>query len=1071
MAEVDPEMSICSACGCTLPTIDAPCPDCGTKVPARADSAGAQPAPLPRLLRVAGPAPLQPLHVVLIALIAVAVGGGLMLLSTREPTGVVDGAIDWKEESWLRAVVKLLCLNYQMATLDNVAIKDYVLGIAAGLALLAVGIAVATRSRTEDEETLTHAVGLAQPGGAPLIDRNHTQRTHIAPLVAAQVLLALYLLWSFASSRWSLAPDLSVGASILLAIYLLWALALGIGLGAKAAVAASRIVIILTVITAGTAVWYHYGRKPTMRIDFPVGNPIFLAACLLPGLMLSVGMLCENLRGPLTARRAVLLALSVLAIGLIGWAFALTGSRGPLVGLAFGALAMAFFALRGRLKLAPVGLAVVLAAVGYGWFASAAETFSPSGRDATLRLRMYAWQYAFDMFLDSPFKGNGQGGFVLTGDSHAVGDVLKDPQALEARLAHAHNEWLEVMADLGSVGIVLLIAAYLLTFHAGAAALERAPPPEHRWALIALLGAFVGLSVEECANVGLRVAGTPTLFYTTLGLVWALSSDPLKGVARSLSITRARRILTGLFGGTLGLAALVVTQRDFTAARQGYRAEVALRNGDLDEAIRLSTLATDRLNTQRALLNLERLAAAHLRAAQDFQAQALDRERRALETDPPNPVLLRLANEGFGLSNEQCELGSGALKELVRRSPRFINHGHLQCWLTLTRVGNIPEPGAADQQAALFAGALIALERELERQPFNVLIAVDYVRVAAPRRALSEYIEAFVRPLRHHRLDQPYVDLLSQLLSDDAFRTGLDRIVQEAALRATAPFVGKAAGEPVETWAPEKLRLGATVRFMSRDYRGARDLLVIAARAYDRLAASAPLGAASCYDELGLCQFYSDPTKPERALYSASRALATAGDSTAGKKLKRGAKVRVIDYLIAAGQEEPAKALLHETAPTTVTEEGVLRELGSRYRRLCETLTERTDVPGILRKPPPELLAKFLEWIDRAVTLDPTDPRSDYLAGHLRFLNGEDEPAADHLRRALTNGLPKEMVLRFLEFAQTSRPDSEPLASLRNLLATGTAPTPPVPDRAGAKGAAPSDTRVPAPRLPNDSNP
>ena len=138
---------------------------------------------------------------------------------------------------------------------------------------------------------------------------------------------------------------------------------------------------------------------------------------------------------------------------------------------------------------------------------------------------------------------------MLAGDSYAVGDVLDDPLVFESRIAHVHNEWLEVMADLGSVGIILVAAAMLLTLHAGASALSTVPPQGERWVLVGLMGALVGLVVEEAFGVGLRVSGVATMLYTVVGLTWALSSHRMSGLTARLSATRGRRIVTVVIVG------------------------------------------------------------------------------------------------------------------------------------------------------------------------------------------------------------------------------------------------------------------------------------------------------------------------------------------------------------------------------------------------------------------------------------------------------------------------------------------------------------------------------------------
>ncbi len=66
---------------------------------------------------------IRPLHVVMFCLVVMTVAGGALLLSPAKPVAPVDGAIEWQEESPLRAVVQLLCLNYQVSTIHAGTVK------------------------------------------------------------------------------------------------------------------------------------------------------------------------------------------------------------------------------------------------------------------------------------------------------------------------------------------------------------------------------------------------------------------------------------------------------------------------------------------------------------------------------------------------------------------------------------------------------------------------------------------------------------------------------------------------------------------------------------------------------------------------------------------------------------------------------------------------------------------------------------------------------------------------------------------------------------------------------------
>ncbi len=987
--------------------------------------------------------PIRPLPVVMICLVVATVAGGMLLLSAAQPVGRVDGAVEWHEGSLLHAVVELLCLNHQWPADYASAVKGFMLGMGTGLALLVLAVASVVRPRAgqeaDSDEGLSSADSLDSNMSSPLGQR----KGHVAPLVAAQMLAVLYLLWSFASSRWSQASDLAIGGSILLLIQVVWALCIGRGLSALAARVTLRAIVVVMVAVSILAITYHYGRKPGMRADFPVGNPVFLAACLIPAILLSLALFIASLKSGLKQREAAVRVLSLITMALILvvelWAFYLTDSRGPMIGLLFGALSMWFFASRGRKRWGPIVCTLVVVAAGGIYVSRSAGAYSDTGRSASLRLRLYAWDYAWQMFKERPLQGHGQGGYVLAGDSHAVDDVLDDPQAFETRIAHAHNEWLEVMADLGSIGIVLVVGIILFTLHAGAGVLSARPPPEVRWILVGSMGALVGLVVEEAFGVGLRVPGVDIMFYTVIGLIWALVSPQRAIRVKSGAIHRVGRV--AVFGtlGVAGLFVLGVSQEDFASARYVRKAVEAARKGDHEGSIAWAKRAMggSRLNPQRALTNYFRLSESHLLRADVLQARARDRGMRAGQTDPPDTRLLALSARDFEQSDKDCEDASAALKDLVVRSPGFIGQGRLGYWLNLIRAGNAEARGDLEQREALMKDAATSIRRELDRQPFDPGIASDALRVTLPHIDAAQAVDILARPLRHHRITPGYLDLFQHLANDRLFDAEMQRVVAGAMDTKDVD---------AEEWLPEKLRLAAMIDFMHGDHKRARDILIHAVELYKRSQNASSIGAASCHGELAICQFFVAPTNCQPPLTSAKSALALLPKSQLGREIRLSILQRMIEFNLACGQEDEAVRLLTQTAPADVSKADVMRELGTRYVRMCETLLGRRGGGGVLREPPAQLTLVMRGWITRSLKLNESDPSAHYLAADLALFSGAVEEAADHLKSAIRAGLPIEIARDFLRLAMVKAPDNQALQSVYHAI------TPTVPG-----GGTPSD--------------
>lgn len=963
--------------------------------------------------------PLRPLNVAMILLVCAVLTGGFLLLSAAESNTLIDGAVEWNADSPLRAVVQLLCLDYRFPTMNAGDAKGLVLGIGSGLALLALSVAL-----------MAGGVGAETVDARPSLS---TSRRHqISPLVAAQILIVLYVLWSFASSRWSPAPRISVGGSILLGIGVLWSLGLSHGLSARAAAIAARGLMIVTGVTAIIAIWYYYGRNPTLRAKFPFGNPNFLSAALLPGALLAISLLSAASRRVLGARGGAEIfstLLACLVLILTVWALTLCDSRGSNLALLAGLGAITFCILPPKQRWVLSILAVAAAAVGAWYFQQVMNDPSATGRGTTLRFRTYTWGYAWRMFVERPLTGYGQGGFSMLGDSYVGDDVFRDPPVFETRIDHAHCEWLEVMAELGVVGVLLIGSVIYLTLRT--AVRRSADSNADRSIVVGLFGGFAALLVEESVGNGLRVCEVPVVFFTVLGLLWAVcrSGDPAPWVSQV--ITPKTRPALGVAGIIVAAAVLVVTQHDFHAARNAFQTDEFLQKGDDETAVRLASLATDRLSPQRVLINLFRLSNAQVIAAERMASRAADRDRRAREGATPNPRMQAMVVEDLQAMEAFCKDASHTLKSLVSASPGFLNHGHLEYRINMLLAQASGWRGDQEAAQAYFGNAAAALERELTRQPFDPATAADFVRLAGDRLDAGTALTVLARPLRYSRMTEACLQVILDPARGDSFVEAWGALFSEADKSESAS----------EAWIPEKLRLAASADFARGDYPAAVEKLGRSTAMYASLKLNESFGAAAAYAELADGRFYSDPEHPDAAIVAASDATAQAPESRMGRELRAAVRQRMVHYHLAKGDEAEARNVLRQLAPPSVSDELVEQELGVRYRRLCESLLQRRDTSG-LRKAPESLLPRLVQWSNRAIELAPRDPLARFVAADLAFSAQDDESVARHLSEGMRIGLEPVEVGRFLEMALSKRPDSAPLIALRQTLPTPQTPPP-----------------------------
>lgn len=179
------------------------------------------------------------------------------------------------------------------------------------------------------------------------------------------------------------------------------------------------------------------------------------------------------LRGPIL--------MSAVALVLF-WTMVTTLSRGAWIGLAFGVLVMILSlgkraASAIRLLVAGVVLIVLLAGVGvlpsvvsdrFDQLVSQLSVFDPRGVTPTpdnyaVVERMVHWQVAGNMFLSSPWTGVGIGNFNVLFTKFGV-------QGWPYSRGHAHNYYLNLLAEVGIVGLtgymIMLITAFAVGFRA-----------------------------------------------------------------------------------------------------------------------------------------------------------------------------------------------------------------------------------------------------------------------------------------------------------------------------------------------------------------------------------------------------------------------------------------------------------------------------------------------------------------------------------------------------------------------------------------------------------------------------
>lgn len=249
----------------------------------------------------------------------------------------------------------------------------------------------------------------------------------------------------------------------------------------------------------------------------------FLLIALAPLFAWGFWAIRKAAREPSYERRLLMVAPPAVLWLTVFVGLALTRSRAALVAAALATGVQAVLASGGRHRRAvTVGLLVLLLGVGgvavtgfeegLSWMTKREEL----GLDWGSRVRVYG--ATVDLWLRFPLTGVGLGAFQDA--FHLV-----RPEAVRGVWHHGHNDYLELLATGGLIGVSILGAGLLWLVRRLWKVLERGRRSEDRVAALAALGVLVAVGVQEAFDFGLVL---PANAFAATVLVGAASGAMLR---------------------------------------------------------------------------------------------------------------------------------------------------------------------------------------------------------------------------------------------------------------------------------------------------------------------------------------------------------------------------------------------------------------------------------------------------------------------------------------------------------------------------------------------------------------
>ncbi|MCP5155218.1 MAG: O-antigen ligase family protein [Ectothiorhodospiraceae bacterium] len=296
------------------------------------------------------------------------------------------------------------------------------------------------------------------------------------------------------------------------------------------AIVATAMVAVGT-LEAGYAVLAHLARgahglwDPGWTGDAPTGtyatgtyvNRNHLAGLLELTLGLTLGLLAAGigavpatLRGILRASGTPTVALWAAAV-VQGTALVLTASRGAVLALLAATATVTLLVLgprgarRALVALGTVGLIAVLTLGAERLTGKLAEQGLGSNRPALAAVTS-------QMFLANPWVGWGAGSF------HAVFPAFRGPELGTAAYDHAHNDYLQLLAEQGLAGALPLLTAVALVLALLARGARARRDPLGRGVATGALIGCTALALHGLVDFNFRIPANAAWFFALLGL-------------------------------------------------------------------------------------------------------------------------------------------------------------------------------------------------------------------------------------------------------------------------------------------------------------------------------------------------------------------------------------------------------------------------------------------------------------------------------------------------------------------------------------------------------------------------
>jgi exopolysaccharide production protein ExoQ len=295
--------------------------------------------------------------------------------------------------------------------------------------------------------------------------------------------------WAFASYRWSIAPDLTLRRSIALLFTTGFGLYLAARYDWRDLIRMFAAVFLLLAVGTYIASLLFPGFGVHATIHPGAWKGLWYEKNQMGGLMVLGTLACACAAIIAPQERRLWIFAAVLTAGLVIASTSTTALLGLLITCG-GLIGLALLRRGGAVTVVTLWAAIAGAAAFIGLILLAPEVFfALVGKDATLTGRTGIWEALFRRVAERPLLGYGFGAFW----QNPWGPSWFIKNEVQWSAPNAHNGWLDILVQLGWVGLILVAVHFIAS--AAAAVLRVRGGAEAYWAVIfAVLFALFSIS-------------------------------------------------------------------------------------------------------------------------------------------------------------------------------------------------------------------------------------------------------------------------------------------------------------------------------------------------------------------------------------------------------------------------------------------------------------------------------------------------------------------------------------------------------------------------------------------------